>query len=99
MTNSEYARSFRFQREKVYALLSQDNPDGLTRLQVARILGIERGSICRRVAELQEEGRLWVIRKGLDPITNTRAEFLTTNFDVAKKYIRKENFEKTGTLF
>ena len=93
----------RFQREKVYDLLSSPNPEGLTRLQIARCLGIERGSICYRVAELRDEGRLWVVKKGLCPISHTRAEFLTTNPDVAAaskaKRAERKDRELTGTLF
>ena len=93
----------RFQREQVYDLLSSNNPDGLTRLQVARCLGIERGSVCYRVAELRDKGCLWIVKKGLCPITKTRAEFLTTNPDVAARAnaerARKKDSEKTGKLF
>lgn len=94
----------RFQREKVFDLLSSPNPEGLTRLQIARCLGIERGSICYRVAELRDQGRLWVVKKGLCPITHAKAEFLTTNPEVAERAHaeqarRKERDEKTGRLF
>lgn len=73
------------QREKVYNLLSSESTDGLTRLQIARSLGIERASVCYRVAELKNQGRLWVVRRGLCPITNTRAEFLTCSPEVARR--------------
>lgn len=93
----------RFQREKVFDLLSSPNPEGLTRLQIARCLGIERGSICYRVAELRDQGRLWVVKKGLCPISHTRAEFLTTNPDVAAaakaKRAERKDREQTGKLF
>ena len=76
------------QREKVYNLLStSDYPEGLTRLQIAYALGIERASICRRVAELRDQGRIWVVKRGLCPITNTRADFLTCSKDVAGKLV------------
>ena len=96
--------NIRFQREQVFDLLSSNNPDGLTRLQISRCLGIERGSICYRVAELRDQGRLWVVKKGLCPITHTKAEFLTTNPEVAERAHaeqarRKENKEQTGKLF
>ena len=80
----------KFQRERVYNLLSTDGKDGLTRLQIAKELGIERASICRRVAELRDQRRLWVAKIGLCPITNTRAEFLTCSPDVAEKYQAKK---------
>ena len=53
-----------------------DYLEGATRLQIARGTGIERATICRRVAELRERGLLHVHHEGLDPITNTKAEFL-----------------------
>jgi DNA-binding transcriptional regulator LsrR (DeoR family) len=97
--------NIRSQRRKVQDLLSSPNPDGLTRMQVAKCLGIERASVCRRVDELRKAGVLWVIRKGPDPITGERAEFLTTNKEVAQYscYVpekdRRRNNEKTGNLF
>lgn len=89
----------RFQKEQVYDLLNSPNPDGLTRMQIAKCLGIERASVCYRVAELRDEGRLWVVRKGIDPITKTRAEFLTTNQAVALNHRIEKSAEKTGVLF
>lgn len=84
-------------------MLSSPNPDGLTRLQIARCLGIERGSICYRVAELRDEGRLWVVKRGLCPITHTLAEFLTCNREVAEaaqaKQAQRVEKELTGRLF
>ena len=95
----------RFQKQQVYDLLKSPNPDGLTRMQIAKCLGIERASVCFRVAELRDEGRIWVVRKGLCPITKTRAEFLTTSLQVAMgtqaKPLNKEGKkeEETGRLF
>ena len=95
----------RTQRRRVQDLLSSPNPEGLTRLQIAKCLGIERASVCRRVDELRKAGLLWEIRKGLDPITGERATFLTTNKAVAmsSRYVpdkdRRRNNEKTGNLF
>lgn len=94
----------RRQLDRVYDLLLSPNPEGFTRMQVARCLGIERASVCRRVAELQEEGKLWVVRKGIDPLTKERAEFLTCNPNVARSTDAKEkpapaSNEQTGFLF
>lgn len=86
------------QRKRVYNLLSEPNPNGLTRLQVAKILGIERASVCRRVAELMERNQCWVVKKGLCPITGERAEFLTSNVGVAINVPVKEQ-KQTGELF
>lgn len=77
--------AIKIQRERIFNLLSEEDPEGLTRLQIARALGIERASVCYRVAELRDQGRIWVIKKGLCPITNTRAEFLTCSQDVAMR--------------
>ena len=91
--------SYSSQRRAILNLLGgYDYPGGLTRLQIAYKLGIERATICRRVAELKEMGQLWVVRKGLDPITDTRAEFLTTNKRIAMS-APVEKKEQTGHLF
>lgn len=93
----------RTQQRKVHELLLSPNPDGLTRMQIAMCLGIERASVCRRVAELRDKGQIWVVKKGIDPTTKERAEFLTSNIDVAEKAqaekaIKKDR-ELTGKLF
>lgn len=92
------------QQQKVYDLLSSPNPEGYTRMQIAKCLGIERASVCRRVAELQDAGVCWVVSKGLDPITKERAEKLTCNRQVAMGLPRperavKQKAEQTGKLF
>lgn len=94
----------RAQIVQVYDLLNSTNPDGLTRMQIANCLGIERATICRRVAELRDEGRIWVVKKGLCPVTNRRAEFLTTSVQVAmamqaQQLNREGSREETGKLF
>lgn len=94
----------RTQIEKVYDLLNSPNPDGLTRMQIAQCLGIERSTICRRVAELRDAGRIWIVRKGLCPISGKLAEFLTTSRQIAmafggKPVSREVKQEETGRLF
>lgn len=75
----------KYQHQRICELLN-DSKCALTRLQISRILGIERATVCRRVAELKGKGVLWVATIGLDPLTKTRAEFLTTRKDVMEKY-------------
>ncbi len=93
----------RNQRSRVYELLSAPNPDGLTRMQIALCLGIERASVCRRVAELRDMGKLWIVKKGIDPTTKERASFITSNPDVAARAqaqkIQPVEKELTGKLF
>lgn len=94
----------RIQKEQVYDLLNSSNPEGLTRMQIALCLGIERATICRRVADLRDEGRIWVVRKGLCPVTHEKAEFLTTSRQVAlavqaKPLNKEKKAEEPGTLF
>lgn len=97
--------SKRRQLDKVYELLLSPNPDGFTRMQIAKCLGIERASVCRRIADLRDEGRVWVIGKGIDPVTKERAERLTSNVQVAmaaqgQAPKREGNQqEETGRLF
>ena len=91
--------NIRSQRKQVFDLLNSTNPDGLTRMQISKCLGVERASICRRVAELRDKGVLWVVKRGLDPITGERAEFLTTNKNVAMSLPIEAQPEKTGMLF
>ena len=96
--------NIRTQQQQVYDLLNSPNPDGFTRMQIAKCLGIERASVCRRVAELRDLGVIWVVRKGLDPITGERAEFLTSCRQIAMglpspEKAQKSKPEQTGKLF
>ena len=75
----------RTQQKRIYELLSEPNSDGFTRMQIAIRLGIERASVCRRVAELRDMGKLWVVRTGIDPTTKEVATFVTCNPDVLSK--------------
>lgn len=96
-------QNIRTQQRRVYELLCSPNPDGFTRMQIALCLGIERASVCRRVAEIRDKGKLWVVKKGIDPTTKERAEFITSNSDVAAmveaKKAEKIDRELTGKLF
>lgn len=92
------------QLDRVYDLLQSPNPEGYTRMQIAKCLGIERASVCRRIADLRDEGKVWVIGRGIDPITKERADKLTSNIQVAmaaqgKPVSREVKQEETGRLF
>ena len=96
-------RKIRSQQKRVYELLCSPNPDGFTRMQIALCLGIERASVCRRVAELRDKGKLWIVRKGIDPTTREPANFITSNPEVAEmaqaRKMRPVEKELTGKLF
>lgn len=50
-----------------------------TMYQVAKVTGIERPNVCRRVATLRENGRIAVVKTDLDPLTHRRAQFFCTD--------------------
>ena len=50
-----------------------------TRLQVALELGILRGNVCYFIRDFRKAGRVAVFKKGKDPITGHKAEYLTTD--------------------
>ena len=87
------------QQKRVLNLLKSPNPDGYTRMQIASCLGIERASICRRVAELRDLGLVRIVKTGLDPITHQRASFLTANEDIILTLPQEQPAELTGNLF
>ena len=60
-----------------------------TMLQVARKTGIERASICGRVAGLQKEHRIFLCGKGICPISGRRAGYYTTSTKEAFIYYAK----------
>ena len=89
------------QQRRVLNLLMSPNPEGFTRMQIAKCLGIERATICRRVAELRDLGLVRIVKTDLDPLTRERATFLTANEDVISKlpHMEEPQQEETGRLF
>ncbi len=63
-------------QQKVIVDFLRSKKKGATRLQIAKCVLIERATICRRVAELRDMGIVHIHHEGLDPLTNTKAEFL-----------------------
>lgn len=61
-----------------YLILKAFSGTPKTMLQVARITGIERANICRRVAEFQDQNRIALVFKSICPITKARAGFYVT---------------------
>lgn len=54
-----------------------------TMLMVAFDTGILRANICRRIADLEKEQKIYRVKMGICPITKHRATFFTTNKDLA----------------
>lgn len=50
-----------------------------TMLMIARRTGIERASICRYVATMRKNDRIFFVRKGFCAITRHAASYLSTN--------------------
>lgn len=87
------------QQRRIYNLLCSPNPEGLTRMQIAKCLGIERATVCRRVAELRDLGVLKVVRRGICPITHEKATFLSCNKELLETIAPEPEKEEVGNLF
>lgn len=83
-------KRIRYQRQKISEALSVPSEKGATRLMIARATGIERANVCRRVAELRKENRIWTCGKHLCKITGTWAEYLTCDKHTAFEYYLNE---------
>lgn len=59
---------------------------GKTMLQVAYETGIERASICRRIAELREDHLIYPLGRTICPFSKARAMFYTTSPQMALNY-------------
>ena len=68
-------------------------------MQIANCLGIERATICRRVAELRKLGLIKVVKVAPCRITKEKAEYLTANLDVIKIIPVPVKEGETGDLF
>lgn len=64
------------QRKRVYASLFRSPK---TRLQVANYESVPIQNVCRYVGDMRKEGLVWVVKKDTCPISEMKAEFLTTN--------------------
>ncbi len=87
------------QQRRIYNLLCSPNPDGFTRMQIAKCLNIERATVCRRVAELRDLGVLRVVKNGICPITHEKATFLSCNKELLATLAPAPQKEETGNLF
>lgn len=87
------------QQRRIYNLLCSPNPEGFTRMQIAKCLGIERATVCRRVAELRDLGVLREVKKGICPITHEKAGFLSCNKELLATLAPEPMKEETGNLF
>lgn len=55
-----------------------------TMLMVSVETGIERANICRYVATLRKQGRIFLVRNGICSISKHNAGYLTTNVEFLK---------------
>lgn len=78
------------QKIKVFECL-KEKPK--TRLQVAIETNILRGNICYFVRDFRECEQIAVIRKGTDPITGHKSEYLSTDPALFPKKAQTELFE------
>jgi hypothetical protein len=67
---------FQVQTQRVFAALYRQPK---TMLMVSIETGILRANICRYIAEWEKYNRVWIVRKGICPISKHRAGFYTTN--------------------
>ncbi|MHA6697691.1 hypothetical protein [Chryseobacterium sp. A321] len=80
-------KQFKTEKEKVSNAF-YDKPN--TMFQVALLTNVERPNVCRRVAELRKENRIYLVYKGLCPISHYRAGFYTTNERVYLEYLKQQ---------
>jgi len=73
---SKYTKKYLNQYNRVKAAYSEV-PYPLTMLQISEMTGIYRANICRYNAEMQKNGNLILVRKGICPISLHRAGFYT----------------------
>lgn len=71
-----------WQRAKVRLAFNEPCEMGKTMLMVARETGVERASICRRVAELRDSGLIWECGKHICKVSKFRAMYYTTNYRI-----------------
>jgi hypothetical protein len=58
-----------------------------TMMQVAKQVGVDRANTCRYVATMRKVGAIWLVRKGICPVTRwPGVGFYTTNPILAPKH-------------
>ena len=80
--NQRIVKIATWQRAKIILAFQETCEMGKTMLMVARETGVERANICRRVAELREEGRIWECGKHICKVSKFRAMYYTTNYRI-----------------
>jgi hypothetical protein len=63
-------------------------------LMVSIETGILRANICRYVANWEKENRIYIVRKGICPISKHRAGFYTTNPELFPSIVERSNTVK-----
>ncbi len=84
-------KHFEAQMKRVFAAL-YGQPK--TMLMVSFETGILRANICRYVAQWKKENRIYLVRKGICPISKHRAGFYTTNPELFQAIVEPSNTVK-----
>jgi hypothetical protein len=63
-----------------------------TMLMISKETGIYRANICRYVAKYRKQGAIFLIKKGLCPISKHPASFLTTNPELFTPIVEQLKF-------
>lgn len=79
----------RGQLHEITEYLGDISTDGHTITQISKTTGIEKSIVCKMVAILRRERRIWSCGKHLDPQTGSKAEYMTTNPNVALRHFAK----------
>jgi len=84
-------KHFQAQMKRVFKTLYRQPK---TMLMVSIETGILRANICRYVSEWEKENRIFLLQKGICPISKHRAGFYTTNPELFPSIVEPSNTVK-----
>lgn len=63
-----------------------------TMLMISKLTGIYRANICRYVAKYRKQGKIFLVYKGICPVSKYPANFLTTNPELVQIIVEQLKF-------
>jgi len=79
-------------KQQLKVVFEAFNKRPATMLMISKLTGIYRANICRYVAKYRKQGNLFIVYKGICPVSKHHANFLTTNPELVKMNVEQLKF-------
>lgn len=79
-------------KQQMKVVFEAFNKQPATMLMISRLTGIYRANICRYVAKYRKQGKIFLVYKGICPVSKHKASFLTTNPELVQIIVEQLKF-------